>query len=382
MMTITEQGMNGLREQNALREAGTPRFTVSGPVLKKALARVRPAMARSYVLPALSGVRFDVTPAEVTITATDLDLTITTGLEAEPFRGTGAFVAPYKGLCDAVKGAKKGDLVTVSADDLEVTVQLGARTVRIPALILGDWPRKVSEPIVTAGVAVLDMATLGDVASASGTDEARPILASVAMIGSDLVATDSYRLHLVRGAVDVGQESVLVPVKLCRVAVKHGGTALVGWSRTEVVVEFDDMTARERRFDGTFPNYGALIRKTSPGRVEFDRAALIAALTDLIPVSDKGTLPVRITTAGGIATLTVTSADVATATITLPCAVNGLADETTIAYNPVYLRELVSGGESATVGLDVVDGLKPAQVQEVLADGTERIRLVMPVRVS
>ena len=157
----------------------------------------RAATGRTGTLPVLSGLRLELVGDQLTVTGTDLDLTIqlelTVGGDAD-----GGVVLPARLAADIVRSLSAGKVeVTVDGDDVSITGGRSQFSVR--PLSLDDYPRL---PTPASSAVTLPPPTFGEalrqVVRAASTDEARPILTGVLLTAEDdglrLVATDSYRL--------------------------------------------------------------------------------------------------------------------------------------------------------------------------------------------
>jgi DNA polymerase-3 subunit beta len=372
---------------------------VDAGALKKALAKIKPAVAKtSGSLQVLKGVRIDGHGDYVTVTATDMDLTLTARVEGS---GTGSAIVPFATLTKFVQKAKDGVVLDTGtyddegnpADELDLFT--GRVKVSVRTLPVDDWPfePKIDDPDVVQ----LDLDALGEAAIAASTDESRPILTGVLVDGHEIVGTDSYRLFIIRSPRNamIG-ESMLVPARACALLGKLGG--VVGGVRNErfLQVTVDDLTVTVRLIDGQFPNYKGLVPNTDEVAVTFGPAFLpavkdVAAMFGAVTAGDRwDASPLRIERAGewnlgdaatvlndkvGIR-LAMKSRDMGATEAIVPGVVHL---ETGIAFNPQYLASCLEGYEfTEIIG---IDALKPGKFVHVDDEGREHIRLLMPVRV-
>ena len=194
------------------------KFRCEREILATALATAgRGATNSTGTSPVLSGVRLDVADDTLTITGTDLELTIKAsvpvGME-EP----GSTVIPARLTADIVKSLPAGSVdVELTGDNVSISAQRSQFAVR--PMAVADFPSigaPSSEPFVLSGSTM--SAALGQVVRAASTDEARQQLTGVLIVSEDdavrMVATDSYRLavrDLDEGALLGAGQQVLVP---------------------------------------------------------------------------------------------------------------------------------------------------------------------------
>ena len=174
------------------------KFRCEREVLAEALATAgRAATGRTGALPVLSGLRLELRGNQLSVTGTDLDLTIQLTIEVGGDTD-GGVVLPARLSADIVRSLGGGAVeVRVDGDDVSIDNARSHFTVR--PLSLDDYP-KLASPVNSS--VTLPAAQFGDalrqVVRAASTDEARPILTGVMMVaegdGLRMVATDSYRL--------------------------------------------------------------------------------------------------------------------------------------------------------------------------------------------
>lgn len=308
------------------------------------------------------------------------------GLLAVPLDLLVKFLGPYT----AAKLRKNPLPVVFTASAGEVSVKAGNRE------------RVLSAPPVTVDPLGFDVtcsttvhsSVLAETVIAASTEEARPILTGVFFDKQDVVATDSYRMHVVRGATEVGENSVLVPRTLANLAASAGGDLFMEWGSPWVplsayserrVVQFTDAATgvvwRALDIDGEFPNYRGLMNASPEGRWTFDVAELREAIRVLQAGGFKsnGTRvqrkPFKIHE-GDTGTVDVSISDDGLGTETHR--ITGTSD-TTFGLNIEYLADLVAFVEQPTITAKV-DPQKPTEFWEPRSQGGERFRLLMPVR--
>ena len=177
------------------------KFRCERDVLADALTSAgRAATNRTGTLPVLSGVRMDVSGDTLTVTGTDLELTIKLTVDVGGERD-GAAVVPARLIGDIVKALPAGavEIDLDSGDGGEMSISAGRSQFSVRPLALDDYPAQ-AEP--TGEAVTLPAETMVDalrqVVRAASTDDARAVLTGVLLASEDdgvrMVATDSYRL--------------------------------------------------------------------------------------------------------------------------------------------------------------------------------------------
>jgi DNA polymerase III subunit beta len=362
------------------------KFRCERDVLAEALgAAGRAATNRTGTLPVLAGVKLHVAGDTLTITGTDLELTIRLTIEVGGERD-GAAVVPARLVADIVKALPAG-AVEMELVDEELSISAGRSQFSVRPLALDDYPT-TAEPSgegVTLPAGVMSEA-LRQVVRAASTDDARAVLTGVLLAAEDdglrMVATDSYRLavrDLPESSVLGSGQKVIIP-----------GRALGELSR--VIGDVEDLTVRlgdreatfesgttrvsTRLIEGDFPNYRNLLPSSYPNLLTVGKASILEAIRRVKILAQDST-PVRLTLGGSTVQLTAITQDVGNATEEIDAVYEGT--EMTVAFNPDYLSSGIEAIDSDDVTLATMDPMKPAVLRGVGHD--EYLYLLMPVRV-
>ena len=362
------------------------KFRCERDVLAEALGSAgRAATNRTGTLPVLAGVRMEVIGDRLTITGTDLELTIRLTVEVGGERD-GAVVLPARLVGDIVKALPAG-AVSVEQGDEEVSISAGRSQFSVRPLALDDYPTQsesTADPVNLSADALAD--ALRQVVRAASTDDARAVLTGVLMASDDdglrLVATDSYRLavrDLPDSAVLASGQKVLIP-----------GRALSELQR--VLGDVDDLTVRlgerdatfeagstrlsTRLIEGEFPNYRNLLPTSYPNLLTVGKADVLEAIRRVKILAQDST-PVRLTLGGDTLQLTAITQDVGNAAEEVDASYDGT--EMTVAFNPDCLSAGIDAIDSDDVTLATMDPMKPAVLRGVGRE--DYLYLLMPVRV-
>ena len=368
-------------------EKGLPvKFRCEREALAEALSTAgRAATGRTGALPVLSGLRLELVGDRLSITGTDLDLTIQLAL-AVGGDVDGGVVLPARLAADIVRSMGAGK-VEVEVDGDEVNISGGRSQFSVRPLSFDDYP-KLATP--TTSSVTLPSAAVGEalrqVVRAASTDEARPILTGVLLTaengGLRMVATDSYRLavrdladHQVLGA----DQKVLVPGRALNELQRlvGGGEELtMRLGDRDATFEVGETRLSTRLIEGEFPNYRQLIPASHPNTLTVEREPLLEAIRR-VKILAKDATPVRLQMGGDTLRLTAITQDVGNASEELDATYEGT--ELTVAFNPEYFASGVEACSSDSITLSTLDSLKPAVVRGVGND--DYLYLLMPVRV-
>jgi DNA polymerase-3 subunit beta len=362
------------------------KFRCERDVLADALATAgRAATSRTGTLPVLSGVHLDVQGDELSVTGTDLELsirlTVTVGGERD-----GAVVVPARLSADIVRALPAG-AVDVALGDDELSISAGRSQFSIRPLGLEDYPVQ-AEP--SADAVKLSSASVAEalrqVVRAASTDDARAVLTGVLIAAEDdgvrMVATDSYRLavrDLPESDMLLSGQRVLVPSR----ALNELQRVLAGTEELSVrlgardaVFEAGGTRLTTRLIEGDYPNYRNLLPSSHPNVLTVGREALLEALRR-VKIMARDATPVRLGLGGETLQLTAITQDLGTASEELDATYEGA--EMTVAFNADYLSAGVDALDTEEVTLSTMDPMKPAVVRGVGRD--DYLYLLMPVRV-
>ncbi len=362
------------------------KFRCERDVLADALATAgRAATSRTGTLPVLSGVRLEVKGDELSVTGTDLELSIRLSITVGGERD-GAVVVPARLIADIVRSLPAGAVELDLGDD-ELSVSAGRSQFRVRPLGLDDYPLQ-SEPsadgVMLGSAAVAE--ALRQVVRAASTDDARAVLTGVLIAAEDdgvrMVATDSYRLavrELPENEMLATGQKVLVPSRALSELQRVLGTSeqlRVHLGARDAVFEAGDTRLTTRLIEGDYPNYRNLLPSSYPNVLTVGREALLEALRRVKILAQDAT-PVRLGLGGDTLQLTAITQDVGTATEELDASYEGT--EMTVAFNPDYLASGVDAVDTEEITLSTVDPMKPAVIRGVGRD--DYLYLLMPVRV-
>ncbi len=368
--------------------------------LLQALSLISSAVPSRTTLPVLANILVEATGEGLQMTATDLDLSVTTRAMAD-VKAEAALTVPAKKLLELVRKLPREEL-KLEAKDL--TLNVGSKTGRFKFLCIRpeEFPARVSvapDTTLTIDSKQLERMIKRTIYAVS-TDETRPALngALFQVVEGEirLVATDGHRLAraslkhpgAVKGAL---KGDVIVPLK----AMQHLHR-LVSESTDPVHVELSKNHARftvgatsltTKLIEGPFPNYEQVLPKNNNKHLHVKTGDLAAALDRVSIFSDSLTRQVKFALTRNQLALIVQTPDQGEATEALEVRYD--AEDLEIGYNAGYLLDILRtmDSEEATVQLNtpVTAGLL---VPGVPADakGTPPLEgllcLVMPLRLA
>src|SRR5262245_54213615 len=325
-------------------------LSIAKDQLLAGLQAVQNVVSTRTTLPILSNVLLRAETGRLELTATDLDVTITSSVEANVTK-PGATTLPVKKVFGIARELANPE-IEIEVDDKNISaVRSGSSFFKIRGLAAEEFPplpafredRKVTLPQEKV------KGILKKTAFAISTDESRYVLNGIFFSLKEhkltMVATDGRRLALVDEEVDVpsnSQGDFIVPAK----AVNELGRLLQ--DKGEIEINFTENQAafslKEEKnhsvlvitklIEGNYPNYRQVIPNETKERVQLVREELLHALRRAeIMTSDKQN-SVKLAFSKNNLAITANSPDVGEARESI--AINFKGKDMAISFNPAY----------------------------------------------
>jgi DNA polymerase-3 subunit beta len=328
---------------------------------------------------------------KVTMTANDLDVSLTNTLECET-TGGGAVAVPGKKFFEIVRSLPE-DSVVVETEGERISIKCRKSRFKMVGKNAEEFPRLPEQKTI----ANFDVktATLEDMinktAYAVSNDLTRPSLCGVLWElkkGSlSMVATDGHRLakvELPSAVSGVAENDVVVsPKALNLLRSLSDGVDEVRVSMAENHITFDlgDSIIYSRLLEGPFPDYNQVIPKKNTKKLTVSRAELADACRRVSILSSIITHQVKLVVEDDRLTLSVNTPDVGEAVEEVTCSYDAAKME--IGYNARYLLDILRTMDSDDVAF-MLDRSDNAGVVLPEANGADLKHqcLLMPLRLS
>ncbi len=254
------------------------------------LMQVTGVVERRQTLPILSNILINARQNAITLTATDLEIEMTTTVEAECSE-EGAFTLPARKLMDICKALPSGSELILEISNERATLRSGKSRFSLGMLPAADYPAiepTPAEQVFTVEERVLKRLIQKTSFAMAQQDvryylngmlfEARPGMIRV-------VATDGHRLALSEKAVDLSPDmdiQVIVPRKavleLGRLLEDEERPVKIELSSNHIRFRLDSTVFLSKLIDGRFPDYQRVIPAESKNELVIDRETLRQAL--------------------------------------------------------------------------------------------------------
>src|ERR1051325_10827462 len=367
-------------------------LTISKEQLINGLQSVQNVVSTRTTLPILSNVLLRAEGERLEFTATDLDVTITCGVEAK-VKKAGASTVPVKKLFGIVRELPSAE-IELEVDDKNVsTIQSGASYYKIHGLSADEFPPpprfKEDKKVTLRQEKVKGM--MKKTSFAISTDESRYVLNGIFFSLKDhkltMVATDGRRLALVDEDAEVGDSSqgeFIVPAKavneLNRLLLDKGDIE-VRFAENQASFTLKDDKGSSvlivtKLIEGNYPNYRQVIPAETKERIPLGREEFLHALRRAEIMTSEKSNSVKMTFSKNKLEITANSPEVGEAKETL--AINYKGPDMAIAFNPKYVIDPLNALANDEVFLELIDELSPG----VLKINGPFLYVVMPMRLT
>lgn len=371
------------------------KFIVSSTALLKQLQLLQGVLASSNTLPILDNFLFEIDGKKLTVTASDLETTITASMAVEA-KDKGSVAIPAKLLLDTLKAFPEQPLTfTIDGKHHGVEISSEQGKYKMTGFNGAEFPKSpVLEDPTSLGIPAGVLANaINKTIFATGNDDLRPVMSGIFFELTDedirFVATDAHKLVRYRRTDLQAPKatSFIVPKKPLNLLRNIlGGTNAevnVAFNENNASFSFDNTVVVCRLIDGKYPNYDAVIPKKNPNKLTIDRATFLSSIRRVAIFSNKTTHQVRLSITGSQLAINAEDLDFANeASESLTCAYEG--EDMTIGFNSRFLLDMLANLNCETVVLEMsapnrAGILLPGEAGE---HGEDILMLVMPVMLN
>ncbi|HEU4706275.1 MAG TPA: DNA polymerase III subunit beta [Solirubrobacterales bacterium] len=367
------------------------KLTTKREDLVSKLSIVSRAVSTRAATQALSGVLLNAADGRVTLAATDLDLGLETGLDAE-VEQPGAILLPGRLFAEVARSLPDATVEIESREaERDVEIRSGGSSFHLRVLPVEDFP-KLPQPQEGGGMEIPAAAleeSIELVARAASKDDMRPVLTGVFVTASGkemtMVATDSYRLAVKRTELEAdlgGELEANIPARALRelgriLSSEGAGEASISLLPNQAVFLAGSILLSTRLIDGQFPNFRQLLPESYEHDVRLPRGEFLDVTRRVSQLAQRNA-PLRLSFESGELTVAAETPDVGDARETMPAAFDGESLE--IGFNPEFLREGIESVQGDEVLVRLISPLRPGLLEPV--EGDDFRYLVMPIRLN
>jgi DNA polymerase III subunit beta len=372
----------------------TMEITVSKFELLRELTATAGVVERKTTIPILSNYLFEASGDKLSLTATDLDLSLRTSCNAK-VKKEGSCTIPARKLHDYVKLLPDADITIKLLENHWVSIRCGRSNTKMVGMARANFPTLPVFP--TAGVVKIPALVLRSLIAKTGfaiaNEESRYTLNGALMVlkpeSITMVATDGHRLaHIERSGEKFegvsGEMKTLVPKK----AMDELKSLLDSTDVETIEFAKDDSTLyfrighrllTSRQLTGQFPNYEAVLPKDNSKSINLHGDDLSAAIQRVAQFADERSRAVRLKLEKGELKLSASSTETGESEDSLEIDYNGEA--LTIGFNAQYILDFLKAVGSGDVKLELKDAQSAGQLRPAESEDYKYRYIVMPMRI-
>jgi DNA polymerase-3 subunit beta len=372
----------------------TMEITVSKFELLRELTATQGVVERKTTIPILSNYLFEASGDKLSLTATDLDLSLRTSCVAK-VKKEGSCTIPARKLHDYVKLLPDADITIKMLENHWVSIRCGRSNTKMVGMARSNFPSLPAFP--TAGVVKIPAQVLRSLIAKTGfaiaNEESRYTLNGALMVlkpeSITMVATDGHRLaHIERGGEKFegisGEMKTLVPKKAMdelKSLLDSTDAETIDFAKDESTLFFriGQRLLTSRQLTGQFPNFEAVLPKDNNKSITLRSEELSAAISRVAQFADERSRAVRLKLEKGEIKLSASSTETGESEDSIETDYNG--ETLTIGFNAQYVLEFLKAVGSGDVKLELKDAQSAGQLRPAESEDYKYRYIVMPMRI-
>src|ERR1700686_5414157 len=372
----------------------TMEITVSKFELLRELTATQGVVERKTTIPILSNYLFEAAGDKLSLTATDLDLSLRTSCVAK-VKKEGACTIPARKLHDYVKLLPDADITIKLLENHWVSIRCGRSNTKMVGMARSNFPSLPTFP--TAGVVKIPAQVLRSMIAKTGfaiaSEESRYTLNGALMVlkpeSITMVATDGHRLsHIERSGGKFegisGEQKTLVPKKAMdelKSLLDSTDVETIEFAKDESTLFFriGQRLLTSRHLTGQFPNFEAVLPKDNNKSITVRGKELTAAISRVAQFADERSRAVKMRLEKGELKLSASSTETGESEDSLEIDYN--SDPIQIGFNAQYLLDFLKATGSGDVKLEFKDSQSAGQMRPAEGEDYKYRYIVMPMRI-
>ncbi len=373
---------------------GAMEIVVSKSDLQKELTATQGVVERKTTIPILSNFLFEAGGDKLSITATDLDLSLRTSCVAK-VKKEGSCTVPARKLYDYVKLLPEGDVSIRLLENHWVAIRSGRSNTKMVGMARANFPALPTFPasdVVKIPAQIL-RTLIAKTIFAISNEESRYTLNGALMVLKPetvtMVATDGHRLaHIENSKAKFkvsGELKTLVPKKAMaelNTLLQLGEAEDVEFARDESTLFFrvGSRLLTSRQLTGQFPNYEAVLPRENNKIVTVKSEDLAGAIQRVAQFADERSGAIRMRLDKNEIKISSSSTETGESEDTIETAY--AADPVTIGFNSQYLLDFLKVAAGGEVSMELKDSQSAGQLRPDDKEQDYKYRyIVMPMRI-
>ena len=370
------------------------KLRIKKQVLLENLNKVSKAISTKNLVPALAGIKFDLTDKGLTLTASDNEITIETFVENikdnMEVEETGSVIIQGKYILDIVRKIQDTEINISVLDEVKVLITTDTIEYNINGINKKEYPNISLEnsknPVKLNNKVLKDL--VNQTSFATSTDDSRPQLTgiNIKIDGNNLEcnATDSYRLAKKTIELQDNEETlsfnIIVPskniIEFTRI-INDDDDTLINIFSNKVLFETKGLKFQSKLITGAYPNTSNLIPKDNLFSIKLNGNDLYNVIDRVsILTSDRDKNIVTLETNGNTLTMNSSSIEMGSGKETMTVEKVGEGD-IKISFSARYMMEALKVLTGEQVEIKFVGTVNPIVIQD---EDKNLVQLVLPIR--
>ena len=368
-------------------------FSVTKSALLNELNTTQGVVERKTTIPILSNILVEAKGSRLTITATDLELSIRTSCEVK-IKKEGAGTIPAKKLLELVRLLPEGEIKFRLLENHWVEIISDKKKYKLVGMARENFPAlpAMPHPLVKLSAATLQ-SLIAKTKFAISMEESRYTLnGGLLILKPDtiaMVATDGHRLALAETNQKLsglnGEVKVLIPKKAMdeveKLSSTAGSDAQLDFAKDESHLFFQaaHRLLISRILTGQFPNYEAVLPRENNKTVVIERSELCDAVRRVSQLADQRSHAVKLAVSNEGIEISASSPEYGEAKENIEKEYSG--DPIAIGFNSSYMLDFLAAAADGPISIELKDEQSAGQMRP-LADESYRYRyIIMPMRI-
>jgi DNA polymerase-3 subunit beta len=368
-------------------------FSVTKSALLNELTTTQGVVERKTTIPILSNILVEAKGTRLTITATDLELSIRTSCEVK-IKKEGAGTIPAKKLLELVRLLPEGEIKFRLLENHWVEIISDKKKYKLVGMARENFPAlpAMPHPLVKLSAATLQ-SLIAKTKFAISMEESRYTLnGGLLILKPDtiaMVATDGHRLALAETSQKLsglnGEVKVLIPKKAMdeveKLSSTAGSDAQLDFAKDESHLFFQagHRLLISRILTGQFPNYEAVLPRENNKTVVIERGELCDAVRRVSQLADQRSHAVKLAVSNEGIEISASSPEYGEAKENIEKDYTG--EPIAIGFNSSYMLDFLAAAADGPISIELKDEQSAGQMRP-LADESYRYRyIIMPMRI-
>ncbi len=369
------------------------KFVIDKNILLEALTNVTKAIGTRTTIPILNGIKFDLTDNELSLLASDSELTIKIIIPEKDIKSiekTGSMIIQSKFILELIR-KMPSDIISFEAiDNSKIKIYTDNNEYNLNCYDINDYPHialeETKEPITIKAETLKEI--INETSYAVSTQEVRPLLTGVNLkINGDMlecIATDSYRLSKKNIKLDNAVNNsinIVIPGKSINELEKMLTTeddVIMHIFSNKILFHYKNIQFQTNLLNGTYPDTNHFIPKEFAYMINLDLKAFNDAVDRaslLTQSKDKNIVRVLVDDKKMVITSSASEIGKTEETLAIECSNKEKLD---IAFSSRYMLEALKVIKDDNILLLINSDDKPILIKSVKDESL--IELILPVK--